>query len=207
MNILLIIFLILCSSSCYTAVNEFCVADTLVEGPEGFNCKKLESITVKDFVFSGPGTPTQTSSLSKYSSTEISVDQVPGLNGLGISMAISNLEVGGFLPMNTHVQSTELLFMASGFANAGFITSTNTVYSANLKAGDVMVFPRGLLHYMMNSGNSTVVAYSSYTSETIDRQLMDLALFGNGLPTNVLEKVTFLDAAQINKLKAVFGGK
>ncbi|WCJ42783.1 Germin-like protein 1 [Euphorbia peplus] len=206
MNIVLVIFLILYSSSSYTAVRDLCVADMRTERSKGFNCKKPEYVTIKDFVFSGTGTPTENSNVSKYSVTYVSVHQMAGLNGLGISLAIVNLEVGGFFPMHAHIDSSQLAFVASGTVNVGFITSTNTVYSANLKAGDAMVFPRGLLHYIINSGESPVVVYASFTSERIGPQSLDPSLFGNGLSSDILEKVTFLDVDQINKLKAMFGG-
>ncbi|PPD84605.1 hypothetical protein GOBAR_DD18431 [Gossypium barbadense] len=37
-------------------------------------------------------------------------------------------------------------------------------------------------------------------------QILDFALFANDLPTDIIEETTFLDAAQIKKLKGVLGG-
>ncbi|EMS62155.1 hypothetical protein TRIUR3_35272 [Triticum urartu] len=37
-------------------------------------------------------------------------------------------------------------------------------------------------------------------------QITDYALFANNLPSAVVEKVTFLDDAQVKKLKSVLGG-
>ncbi|XP_065851532.1 auxin-binding protein ABP20-like [Euphorbia lathyris] len=203
-----IIFLILSSSaSSFAAVQDFCVADTSAEGPGGYNCKKPESVTVKDFVFSsGLATPANITSLTKSSFTPASIAQFPGLNGLGVSMARIDMEVDGFFPIHSHPGATEVLLVVSGTVNAGFISSDNGVYSTNLTGGDVFIFPQGLLHFAVNSGDSGVVGYVSFSSERPGLQVLDFSLFGNGLPTDILGQVTFLDAAQIKKLKSVFGG-
>ncbi|XP_065850918.1 auxin-binding protein ABP20-like [Euphorbia lathyris] len=206
--ILPILFIILSFQSCssYALVQDFCVADTSSAGPGGFNCKKPADVTVADFVFSGLATPANYTKLVKASFTPAFVDQLPGLNGLGVSIARFDLEVGGFFPMHSHPQATEVFVVTSGAVNAGFISSANVVYSQNLKAGDVFVVPPGLLHYVINAGQTPVLGYVTFSSQKPGIQLMDSALFGNGLPTDVLAKATFLDADQIKKLKGVFGG-
>ncbi|XP_065850654.1 auxin-binding protein ABP20-like [Euphorbia lathyris] len=207
--ILSIIFLIfsLLPSSSYAAVQDFCVADLSgPESPAGFNCKKPETLTVKDFVYSGLATPANFSSLTKASVTPAFVDQFPGLNALGISIARFELAVGGVVPMHTHPAATELLVLLSGSMSAGFISSENTVYFTNLKKGDIMVFPQGLLHFAINSGGDYASGYATFSSARPGLQFLDFSLFGNELPTDILNKVTFLDAAQIKKLKAVLGG-
>ncbi|XP_065851198.1 auxin-binding protein ABP20-like [Euphorbia lathyris] len=208
MNILSIIFVVLSSfsSSSYAAILDFCVADILAEGPGGFNCKKPEFVTVKDFTFSGLATPGNIINIGNYSLTAATVAQIPGLNGLGLSMGRLDLEVGGVFPMHSHPGVSEIILVNSGLVNVGFITSLNAVYSTIVKAGDVFVFPQGLLHFLINSGKSPAVVYVCYNSEMPGLQFLDLALFGNNLPTDVIGKATFLDAAQIIKLKAVFGG-
>ncbi|XP_065851451.1 auxin-binding protein ABP20-like [Euphorbia lathyris] len=206
---ILSIFLILnslLSSSSYAAVQNFCVAETSSEGPSGFNCKKPASVTVKDFVFSGLAAPPNFSNVAKASFTPAFVDQLPGLNGLGISIARFDLEVGGFFPMHSHPEATEVFVVTSGSVTAGFISAANTVYSENLKAGDVFVIPPGLLHFVINKGDSPVSGYVSFNSPKPAIQLLGSSLFGNGLPTDLLTKTTFLDADQIKKLKGVFGG-
>ncbi|WCJ42586.1 RmlC-like cupins superfamily protein [Euphorbia peplus] len=203
------IFLIILSalsSSSYALVQDFCVADTSAEGPNGFSCKKRESVTVKDFVFSGLAKPGNLSKLVKASFAPAFLDQMPGLNGLGVSIARFDLEVGGFFPMHSHPQATEIFVLTSGSVNAGFISTTGTVYSQNLNAGDVFVVPPGLLHYVVNVGQSPVNGYVSFNSPKPAIQLLGSSLFGNGLPTDLLAKTTFLDPAQIKKLKGVFGG-
>ncbi|KAJ9179403.1 hypothetical protein P3X46_011193 [Hevea brasiliensis] len=104
------------------------------------------------------------------------------VNGLGLSTARLDLAIGGVIPIHTHPTASEILFVVYGKITAGFISSSAiSVYVKTLKKGDVMIFPQGLL-------------------------ILDFALFGNNLPSAFVEKVTFLDDAQVKKLKGVLGG-
>ncbi|XP_010261909.1 PREDICTED: auxin-binding protein ABP20-like [Nelumbo nucifera] len=188
------------------AVQDFCVADlTAPEGPAGYSCKKPAKVTVDDFVFS-LGTVGNTSNIIKAAVTPAFATQFPGVNGLGISMARLDLAPDGVVPMHTHPGATEVLIVAQGTICTGFISSANSVYLATLKQGDIMVYPRGLLHFQINSGKTPALAFVSFSSANPGLQILDFALFANNLPSALVEKTTFLDDAQVKKLKAVLGG-
>ncbi|CAD6272713.1 unnamed protein product [Miscanthus lutarioriparius] len=145
--------------------------------------------------------------LIKAAVTPAFVGQFPGVNGLGISAARLDIEVGGVVPLHTHPAGSELLFVTQGTVAAGFISSgSNTVYTKTLYAGDIMVFPQGLLHYQYNAGTGPAVGLVAFSSSNPGLQITDFALFANNLPSAVVEKVTFLDDAQVKKLKSVLGG-
>ncbi|GAB4853725.1 Auxin-binding protein ABP19a [Ancistrocladus abbreviatus] len=189
------------------SVVDFCVADfTLPSGPAGYSCKKPADVTVDDFVHFGLGVAGNTSNIIKAAVTPAFDAQFPGLNGLGISMARLDLAVGGVVPMHTHPGASELLIVIQGTICAGFISSANTVYLKTLKRGDIMVFPQGLLHFQINGGGIPVIAYVSFSSSNPGLQILDFALFANNLPSDLIETTTFLDDAQVKKLKAVLGG-
>ncbi|KAJ8774170.1 hypothetical protein K2173_009601 [Erythroxylum novogranatense] len=59
--------------------------------------------------------------------------QFPGVNGLGISIALVDIVSKGVVPMHTHPAASEILFVVQGSITAGFISSANN---------DVMVFPK-----------------------------------------------------------------
>ncbi|GAV72791.1 Cupin_1 domain-containing protein, partial [Cephalotus follicularis] len=201
-----LIFSLLLSSS-YASVQDFCVADlTLPDGPGGYPCKKQAMVTEKDFVFSGLGTVGNTNNLIKAAVTPAFVAQFPGVNGLGISVARLDFGVGGVVPFHTHPGESEVLTVVDGTICAGFVSSANTVYFETLYKGDTMVFPQGLLHFQINSGKSTALAFVSFSSASPGLQILDYALFGNDLPSELVEAVTFLDDAQVKKLKKVLGG-
>lgn len=150
-----------------------------------------------------PETP-QTS--SKLPLTPAFAAQFPGVNGLGVSMARLDLAPCGLIPMHTHPGATELLFVAQGSIQSAFISSANKVYLKTLKKGDIMVYLQGLLHFQINARGMPAIAYLSFSSPMPGLQITDTAFFGNDLPSELVTKSTFLDAAQVKKLKAVLGG-
>ena len=157
-------------------------------------------------LFRSLGTPGNTSNLIKAAVTPAFAAQFPGVNGLGISFGRLDMAPGGVVPFHTHPGASEILFVAEGTILAGFVSSANTVYFKTLKVADIMVFPQGLLHFQVNAGGSVAIAFVSFSSSSPGLQILDYALFGNNLPTELVAATTFLDTAQIKKLKGVLGG-
>ncbi|XP_068344714.1 auxin-binding protein ABP19a [Pyrus communis] len=194
-------------SSSLASVQDFCVANYKApEGPAGYSCKKPAKVKVDDFVYSGLGIPGNTTNIIKAAVTPAFAAQFPGVNGLGISLARLDLAVGGVIPFHTHPGASEVLLVAQGTIIAGFVSSANTVYLKTLKKGDIMVFPQGLLHFQVNGDKTPALAFVSFSSPSPGLQILDFALFQNDLPTELIAQTTFLDAAQIKKLKGVLGG-
>lgn len=197
-------FLILSS---HAAVQDFCVGDLKgPEGPAGYSCKKPANVTVDDFVFSGLGKAGNTTNIINAAVTPAFATQFPGLNGLGISAARLDLAPNGVIPLHTHPGASEVLVVVQGAILAGFISSANDVYVKKLNKGDLMVFPQGLLHFQINARGIPSIAFVSFSSPIPGLQILDFALFGNNLPSKLVEKTTFLDEATVKKLKSVLGG-
>jgi len=198
--------LALLSSISHAFVNDFCVANLNgPDGPSGYECKAPNTVTVDDFVFSG-FVAGNTSGIFNAAITPAFVSQLPGVNGLGLSVARLDLAKGGFVPMHSHTASSEILIMVKGEITAGFITPA-AAYQKTLKPGDIMVFPQGLLHFQVNSGKGKATAYLAFSNPSPGAQLLDLLLFGNNLPSQLIAQTTLLDYAQVKKLKARFGGR
>ncbi|XP_050375589.1 auxin-binding protein ABP19a-like [Argentina anserina] len=194
-------------SSCYAAVQDFCVADyTAPQGPAGYSCKNPAAVTVDDFVYSALGVPGNTSNSNKLGVTAAFDSQFPGLNGLGLSMVRVDMAVGGVGPLHIHRGASELILLVQGTIKAGFIASDNTVYIQTLKQGDLMILPQGLLHFQKNIGDTPALIFASFDSPNPSVQILELALFQNDLPTELISEVTFIDTAEIKKLKGLFGG-
>ncbi|CAN0838282.1 Germin-like protein 8-14 [Linum grandiflorum] len=195
---ILVLLLVVTISSTTALVQDFCVGDLKsADTPSGYPCKPATSVTEDDFVYSGLASPGNTTNIIKAAVTPGFVSQFPGVNGLGLSIARLDLAVEGVIPLHTH----------PGTICAGFISSgANKVYFKSLQKGDAMVFPQGLLHFQFNSGKTPAVAFVSLSSPNPGLQITDFALFANDLPSEIVEKVTFLDDAQVKKLKAVLGG-
>ncbi|XP_008786632.2 germin-like protein 8-14 [Phoenix dactylifera] len=186
---------------------DFCVADLMGSlTPSGYQCKVESAVTTDDFVFTGLGVVGNTSNIIKAAVTPAFAAQFPGVNGLGISAARLDLAAGGVIPLHTHPAASELLVVTKGIIVAGFISSANTVYYMTLHKGETMVFPQGLLHFQVNGGGTPAVAIVSFSSPSPGLQITSFALFANNLPSALVEKVTFLDDAEVKKLKKVLGG-
>lgn len=200
--------LLLLLTTTHASVQDFCVADlTLPAGPSGYSCKAAANVTTDDFVFSGLRAAGNTTNIISAAVTPAFDAQYPGLNGLGLSIVRLDLAAGGVIPFHTHPGASELLLVVQGTIVAGFVSSfSNKVYLKKLLKGDLMVFPQGLLHFQINGGGRTAVAFASFSSANPGLQITDFALFANDLPSMLVEKATFLDDAQVKKLKSVLGG-
>lgn len=202
-----IIFLLtlLSHSTTNASVLDFCVADlSSSQTPSGYPCKK--SVTINDFVYSNFNSGNTSTNFFKFSVTPAFVNQFPAVNGLGLSAAKLDLDVGGIIPMHSHRGASELMIVVQGRITAGFISSDNTVFIKTLSKGQILVLPQGLLHFQYNAGRNKASAYLTFSSENPGSQVLDLALFGNNLSSANLIKSTLLDPAQVKKLKAIFGG-
>ncbi|KAM5553763.1 hypothetical protein ABKV19_025813 [Rosa sericea] len=204
---LFVLFFIL-SCSYASHVQDFCVADYAApQGPAGYSCKDPANVTVDDFVHSGLGVPANTSNMYKFGFTSAFAFNFSGLNGLGVSVGRADVEVGGVVPIHSHPGATELVVIEEGSSIiGGFIASNNKVYQKPLNKGDTMVLPQGLYHFFVNQGKTPAVIYAAFSSESPTVQLLDTSLFQNDLATDIIAKTTLLDAAQIQKLKNLFGG-
>ncbi|XP_050873837.1 auxin-binding protein ABP19b [Lathyrus oleraceus] len=204
MIFVLFLLTLLSHSTSNASVLDFCVADlSSPQTPSGYPCKS--SVTIKDFVFSNFNEG-NTSNFFKFSVTPAFVNQFPAVNGLGISAARLDLDIGGVLPMHSHRGASELMIMVQGRITAGFISSDNKVFVKTLSKGEVLVIPQGLLHFQFNAGRNKATAFLTLSSSNPGSQVVDLALFGNNLNSAFVEKSTLLDHAQVKKLKAIFGG-
>ncbi|XP_034677191.1 germin-like protein [Vitis riparia] len=204
---ILALFSFLLVSSSHAAVQDFCVADlTAPQGPAGYSCKTPAEVTADDFMYSGLSVPGNTSTLFNAAINTAFVDKFPGLNGLGVSMARADIAPGGVIPMHTHPGASEIILIAKGSVTAGLISSDNTVYLKTLKEGEIMVFPQGLLHFQVNTGRTQALLWVSFGSPNPGLQILSNALFSNNLPSELIEKTTFLDDNEVKRLKTLLGG-
>ncbi|KAL9245979.1 hypothetical protein vseg_019577 [Gypsophila vaccaria] len=185
---------------------DYCVADpSLPHGPSGYACKDPATVTTDDFTYSGLRTPGNTSNIFNFGVSYAFVSQFPALNGLGLAFIRADIAVGGVGPVHTH-RSSELILVTEGTIIAGFIDTNNKPFYKTLEAGDLFIIPPTLEHFQVNVGTTPAVVYAAYNSPNPGVQAVPISLFKNDLPTDIIEKITLLDEAQIAKLKNVFGG-
>jgi len=64
-------------------------------------------------------------------------------------------------PPHTYPHSAELLFRLDGTPEVGFVDTTNKLFTQILQAGDLLIFPNGLVHYQF-SGDAKKKIYHSH---------------------------------------------
>ncbi|KAJ4721151.1 Germin-like protein 1 [Melia azedarach] len=157
-------FLALASVLAYASdpspLQDICVAtDDLKNGVfvNGKFCKDPKKAKAKDFFYKGLNKPGNTANPVGSNVTTVNVEQIPGLNTLGISAVRIDYAPYGQNPPHIHPRATEILTVLEGTLYVGFVTSNqlnNTLIAKVLKKGDVFVFPVGLIHFQFNIGKN-----------------------------------------------------
>lgn len=205
MGILLVV-IFLCSHEVFASdpdpVLDFCIASkhSATHHP---SCKNSSAVTVEDFTFSGikfPGNYSQTG----FSSIPVNSNVFPGLNTLGMSFVRADFGVGGINVPHFHPRATETAFVLRGRLYSGFVDTNNKIFAKVIGKGEVMVFPRGLLHFQMNVGDTPATILGSFDSQNPGLQKIPNAVFGSGIKEELLEKAFGLDAKELAKLRKRF---
>ncbi|RYR02570.1 hypothetical protein Ahy_B06g081358 isoform B [Arachis hypogaea] len=188
---LLVAFLALASfASAYdpSPLQDFCVA--LPDGIKdavfvnGKFCKDPKVVVAEDFFkHVDPGNV-----VNKLGSkvTPVTVNELAGLNTLGISLARIDFGPKGLNPPHTHPRATEILIVIEGTLLVGFVTSnqnnTNRLFTKVLNKGDVFVFPIGLIHFQSNIGYGNAFAIAGLSSQNPGVITIANAVFGSTPP-------------------------
>lgn len=184
-------------------LQDVCVAD-LTSGVKlnGFPCKS--NISAEDFFFAGLANPGVTNNTFGATITLASVQQIPGLNTLGMSMARVDYAPGGLNPPHTHPRATEMVFVLEGELDVGFITTDNKLYAKTIKKGEIFAFPRGLLHYQRNNGKVPAAAIAAFNSQSPGTQREANALFASSPTVEdvVLTKTFQVGTKMVEKMKS-----
>ncbi|GLT55225.1 hypothetical protein SLA2020_283660 [Shorea laevis] len=194
-------------------LQDFCVAlndssSSYAVFVNGKFCKDPKLSTADDFFFSGLDTPRDTSTPLGSNVTLLNVDKILGLNTLGISLARIDFAPYGLNPPHIHPRATEILVVLEGTLYVGFVTSNpeNRLFTKVLNAGDVFVFPIGLIHFQFNARHTNAVAFAGLSSQNPGLITIANAVFGSNPPINpdVLAKAFQLDRNVINYLQEKF---
>ncbi|EEF41209.1 germin-like protein subfamily 3 member 2 [Ricinus communis] len=182
-------------------VRDFCILDTDVAAH--VSCRNSSAATVEDFVFSGIKSPAKFDETG-LSSIPVNVNVFPGLNTLGMSLVRADLEAGGVNVPHFHPRATEVAVVLEGKLYSGFVDTQNRVFAKVIEKGEVMVFPRGLVHFQMNIGDEKATILGSFNSENPGLQRIPSAVFGSGIEEELLKKAFGLSSKEIAKLRKRF---
>ena len=137
----------------------------------------------------------------------MNVDNLAGLNTLGISLARIDYAPYALNPPHTHPRGTEILVVIEGTLLAGFVTSDpNKLFTKVLNKGDVFIFPIGLINFQINIGETAALAFASFNSQNPGLITITNAVFGSNPPINpdVLIKAFQLDKGVVEYLQKAF---
>ncbi|XP_038726168.1 germin-like protein subfamily 1 member 14 [Tripterygium wilfordii] len=173
-------------------------------------CKDPKLVNANDFFYSGLNIAGNTSNPVGSKVTHVFVNELGGLNTLGISLArIDFAPYGGLNPPHTHPRGTEILVVVQGQLYVGFVTSNadnNRLFTKILNPGDVFVFPIGLIHFQLNIGKTNAIAFASLSSQNPGVITIANSVFGSNPPINpdVLTKAFQVDKNLVNYLQKQF---
>ncbi|KAJ7971852.1 Germin-like protein subfamily 1 member [Quillaja saponaria] len=201
----------LASASDPGPLQDFCVAINDTKNGVFVNgkfCKDPKLANANDFFFKGLNKPGNTSNSVGSKVTAVNVQQILGLNTLGISLARIDFAPKGLNPPHTHPRATEILVVEEGTLFVGFVTSNtdNRLFTKVLNKGDVFVFPIGLIHFQLNVGDGNAVAFAGLSSQNPGVITIANAVFGSNPPISpeVLTKAFQVDKNVVNYLHKQF---
>ena len=170
-------------------------------------CKDPKLATARDFFYTLKEGNTDNSLGSKV--TPASVNEILGLNTLGISLARIDFAPYGLNPPHIHPRGTEILVVIEGTLLVGFVTSNadgNRLFTKELHKGDVFVFPIGLIHFQLNIGKTNAVAIAGLSSQNPGVITIANAVFGSNprISPEVLTKAFQVDKKVVDNLQKQF---
>ncbi|XP_068655860.1 putative germin-like protein 2-1 [Aristolochia californica] len=174
----------------------------------GFVCKDPKLTAANDFLFPGLHRVRPPTSAVGSTVTLVNVNLLPGLNTQGISIARIDYAPYGQNPPHSHPLAAELLIVLEGSLFAGFVTSNpdNRLISKLLRKGDVFVFPVGLIHFQLNMGNTSAVAFAALTSQNPGVVTIANATFGSTpkIPAHILATAFQVDKKIVDLIQSNF---
>jgi quercetin dioxygenase-like cupin family protein len=170
----------------------------------GQPCKDPATVATDDFFFAGVDKPGGTNS-SRYAFSGLPV-QIPGLNTLGQSHARVDVAPGGVFPPHYHPRASETAVVLEGAVYFGFVTSfpENKLFAKVLRKGDVFAVPQGVVHFLYNNGTEPAALYATLSSQNPGLVLIGDALFGSGLPSDLLAKTFLTDTETVDRIGTKF---
>ncbi|KNA13729.1 hypothetical protein SOVF_112760 [Spinacia oleracea] len=177
-------------------IEDFCISGTKPGYPSCMNT----NATVEDFVFTGIKVAGNLTN-SGFSSKPVNGNVFPGLNTLGLSMVRADFGVGGVNVPHYHPRATEVAYVLEGSIYSGFVDSQGRIFAKVIEKGEVMVFPRGMLHFQMNVGESDAAILGSFDSQNPGLMRIPSTVFGSDIKEELLQKAFGLSSRDLRKLK------
>ncbi|XWS28552.1 hypothetical protein CRYUN_Cryun25bG0079900 [Craigia yunnanensis] len=164
--------------------------------------------TIDENFFTFTGIRSLADSPTNFTVTKASMVEFPALNGQSVSYAVLQFPAGSTNAPHTHPRSAELLFLTAGSLQVGFVDTSNKLFTQTLQAGDMFVFPKGLVHFQYNAdANNRAVAVSAFGSANAGTVSLPKTLFATNIDDDILAKSFKTDVATVQALKSGLASK
>lgn len=136
--------------------------------------------------------------------TTVNVGIFPAMGSQSLTYTQFKMKPCGVNLPHTHPRASEMLTLISGGPlQVGFVDTEGVAHIDILNAGDVTVFPRGLLHFELNVGKRTAFYISALNSQnpgvlTAAGALLNLP--ARALATSLNRTLTDVNQLEMNKL-------
>ncbi|CAI0544197.1 unnamed protein product [Linum tenue] len=137
-----------------------------------------------------------------FTAIKATMAEFPALNGQSVSLAALRFPSATANPPHTHPRAAELLFLVSGALEVGVVDTTNKLFTRTLRAGDMFVFPKGLVHFQYNAWEEAALGFSAFGSANAGLVSLPATLFGTEIDDEVLAKGFKTDVDTVRGLKA-----
>ncbi|XP_065862143.1 germin-like protein 9-3 [Euphorbia lathyris] len=135
--------------------------------------------------------------------SKASMKEFPALEGQSVSVAALIYPPSGINPPHVHPRSAELLMVLQGVLEVGFVDTTNKLFTQTLQAPDMFIFPKGLVHFQVNTrSDSPAFALGMFGSANAGTSSLPVSVFGSGIAPEILAEAFKTDAQTISKLIA-----
>jgi oxalate decarboxylase/phosphoglucose isomerase-like protein (cupin superfamily) len=167
----------------------------------GFLCKHPSTVVASDFKTLLQNHAGGLNNMVQSSVNMVTATEFPGLNTLGLSMARTDIAPGGAVLPHYHPRSSEMMFVHGNNVVVGFFDTNGRQFQKTLGEGDVFIFPRGLVHYIMNHGFGLATTFSVLNSQNPGVVGITHAMFApdtdvvEGLMSRML-KFRFIDVSE-----------
>ncbi|GJT02857.1 germin-like protein [Tanacetum coccineum] len=150
-------------------VKSLCVANlSLSANNDGiYPCKDPKFVTANDFFFSHLQLPPATTNERETIVSEAFDFHLPGLNTLGMSMALTDIGPGSRIPPHFHPDTSKLVTVYRGAILIQFNTSSpeNRSFTRVVRESEVFVVPKGLHLTYRNYGETDAAVLEVYSSQ------------------------------------------
>ncbi|KAL6838498.1 hypothetical protein ACP4OV_031743 [Aristida adscensionis] len=146
--------------------------------------------------------------MANFTATKATMMEFPALNGQSVAYALLMFPPDSVNPTHTHPRAAELLLVVDGALSVGFVDTANKLYAQDLAAGDMFVFPKGVVHWQRNKDAAKpATALSAFGSAAPGLVPVPVTVFGSGIDDAVLAKSFKTDVQTVQKLKAALTPK